>query len=49
MKSNTGNYPDSPSKRQLKKANKQELKRIKNLDGFEDIASNIGGGLGNNI
>jgi len=49
MKSNTGNYPDSPSKRQIKKEEKQKSKILKRAFDAPDIASNIGGGFGSII
>lgn len=48
MKSNTGNFPKSPSKKQVRKNKKQEAKILKRAFDAPDIASNIGGGFGNN-
>jgi hypothetical protein len=48
MKSNTGNFPESPSKKQVRKEIRQNKKALKRaLAGDDFIASNIGGGLGN--
>ena len=46
MKSNTGNFPESPSKKQVRKNKKQEAKILKRAFDAPDIASNIGGGFG---